>query len=405
MSKVILYACSGRSFFSRNIGRKIPSIVQCWERMNYKVHLLCGGDIDGVPQDIEGYLAKEYHDKWFRKAKILRPIVNSISERRDIFHDLKMRAALSEMTREISPDIIWERSCRLHCAGLEIARENGIPYVLEWKDHLIPYSFSRFHSAAVAMETRKNAEADFIVVESEIIRDNLGLEGVDKDKILVAQNAVDVNEFNRNEKAGSKIRAEMGVADDEILAGYLGSYAFYHDTRRLVLAADILRKQKMEKIKILMIGRGEEFPESHRLAEKLGLLDANLIMRPTVPLQQVAGILSALDIAVLPGSTEIICPIKIQEYMASGLPTAAPDYECNREVIDDGKTGVLFTPKNEQELAKAISSLAEDRDMRMKMGQEARDEVEHRFTWEKTWGAALDDICQKVMRQSDRRRS
>jgi len=396
MSKVVLYACSGRSFSSRTIGRKIPSIVQCWKRMNYEVHLLCGGDVDGVAEESDGDSANEYHARWFRKARTLRPIVHSISEKRDIIHDQQMRVALSQLARKVSPDIVWERSCRLHCAGLEVARENGIPYVLEWKDHLIPYSFSWFHAAAVAMEKRKNAEADSIVVESETLRNNLAREGVDAGKVLVAHNAVNVNEFRRDDKAGATIRGEMGVGEDEILAGYLGSYAFYHDARRLVLAADILRKEGMQKIKILMIGRGEEFPESQRLAEELGLLDANLIIRPTVPLQQVAGILSALDIAVLPGSTDIICPIKIQEYMASELATVAPDYESNREVIDDGKTGILFAPKNERALAKAISSLAKNREMRLKLGQRARQEVKHRFTWEKTWGAVLDDI---ILRQ------
>jgi len=52
---------------------------------------------------------------------------------------------------------------------------------------------------------------------------------------------------------------ELKIKDDEILVGYLGSYNFYHDSVRLVLAADILRKQGKKPTKILMVGTGKEY--------------------------------------------------------------------------------------------------------------------------------------------------
>lgn len=141
-----------------------------------------------------------------------------------------------------------------------------------------------------------------------------------------------------------------------------------------------------------MVGQGQEYPKARRIALQRGLLDTILIMKPIVPADKVPSILAALDIAVLPGSTDIICPIKIQEYMASELPTLAPDYSCNREVVDDGKNGMLFTPKNERALAEKISILANDDELRSRLGKEARQEVQRRFTWGKTWGAALECI-------------
>ena len=110
--------------------------------------------------------------------------------------------------------------------------------------------------------------------------------------------------------------------------------------------------------------------------------------------------LSALDIAVLPGSTDIICPIKVQEYMASGLPAIVPDYPCNREVIADGVTGMLFEPKNERALADKILVLAKDKNMRQHMGDMARQEVLKRFTWEETWGRALNEVFNRLKRNA-----
>jgi len=390
----ILYLCGGRSFLSEKPIRKISSVVDCWRKMEYEVLHVCGGDIlddsgDGVATE---YGAMSFHRQWYRRVGILNPLIRTVSERRDIRHDSAMVTHLGKICNSFKPDLIWERSCRLHYAGLVMARRLGVPYVLEWKDNIASYWLSLYRSRARRMEKRKNSEADFIVTESAVLRSDLIREGIDGGKILVAQNAVDPEKFHRDVEAGLRTRKELGVKRETVLVGYLGSYAWYHGAGRLVKAMDVLRKRYVENVRCLMVGTGKEYDKMRRLAEKNGLLGSAIIMKPGVPPHEVPGILAALDIAVLPGSTDIICPIKIQEYMATELATLAPDYACNREVIDNGRTGMLFTPKDERALAEKIAMLAQDHAMRRTMGQKARKEVEHCFTWEKTWGAALARI-------------
>jgi len=394
----ILYLCPGRSFYSGHLGRKLAGVAQCWRDAGHDVKHICGGDIcgDGAPGG-GGYGWQGTHTRWYRKAPGMAPLVTSVSEWRDIRHDSQMLEHLATVCRDWRPDVIWERSCRLHCAGLTCARQIDVPYVLEWKDHLVDYAFSLFKSRALRMEAKKNHEADHVVVESGVLRDELGREGVDTGKIIVAHNAVQADQFSRDERKRAQVRSDLGVDDDTVLVGYLGSYAFYHDTAGLVLAADIVRKSgPAAKVKILMVGAGKEYVGSQKLAKDLGLLDNMLTMIPGVPKDQVPGMLAALDIAVLPGSTDIICPIKIQEYMACELPSVLPDYACNREVIETGQTGVLFAPRDAQELAVKIIALAEDSRARLRIGQAARREVERRFTWQSTWGAALEGILNKM---------
>jgi glycosyltransferase involved in cell wall biosynthesis len=158
-----------------------------------------------------------------------------------------------------------------------------------------------------------------------------------------------------------------------------------------------LLRRKGSKLRILMLGDGQEYIECRSLAERLGLLEAGvLLMKPRIPKQEVPGVLAAMDIAVLPGSTDIICPIKIQEYMAAELPSVLPDYPANREVIVQGETGMLFRPKDEQSLADALLALAKDAALRQRMGVAARAEVMAKYTWEHTWGAAMDEILRRV---------
>lgn len=388
----VLYLCSARSFRSDHPGRKIASVAQCWRGMGNEVVLVCGGDIEVTPPGIQAqeYGRAAYHNQWFRKLRILGPLVRSASERRDLLHDAAMLKHLQGVCCSGKPDLVWERSSRLHCAGLTLARELKVPYVLEWKDHLVEYRFSFYRSRALAMEILKNREADHVVVESGVLRTGLAGQGVDVRKVIIAHNAVEPREFVRELAHRTRVRTELGVSDDTMLVGYLGSYAFYHDAARLVLAADLCRKKKAKaNLKFLMVGAGKEYSQTHELAVKLGLLDELVVMRPGVPNKEVPGILAALDIAVLPGSTDIICPVKVQEYMACELPVVLPDYSCNREVVRDRETGFFFEPKNATSLAEMISLLAANSGLRRSVGERARAEVLRRFTWEATWGAAL----------------
>lgn len=391
----VLYIAGGRSVSGQDPGRKILSILDCWRRNVHFISAVFGGDIRGgsAARGLNDFGSVSFHRQWYRRINLLNPLIHTLSEWRDIQHDAAMVRHLELSLESSKPDLIWERSCRLHCAGLVMAQRLGVPYVLEWKDHLVDYRFSLFRGKALRMEQRKNQEADYIVVESGVLRDQLEREGGDGRKIIVAHNAVDANEFTRDAQLRTQVRKDWGFDDETILVGYLGSYAFYHDTARLVRAAQLIRTHDTTgKIKILMVGAGKEYAESRELAEKMHLLDDILIMKPGVPKEVVPALLAALDIAVLPGSTDIICPIKVQEYMASALPSVIPDYPCNREVLRDGETGVLFKPKDEKALAEKILLLAGNRNLREDIGSRAREEAVHRFSWEATWGAALAHI-------------
>jgi glycosyltransferase involved in cell wall biosynthesis len=372
----------------------MKDLVKCWRELGYEVEHICGGDFSQVAgSSYAGTGNTQSPQKWYHKLKLLAPLKNSISEKRDIQNDIQIESSLEEMAGQNRPDIIWERSSRLHYAGLRVARKIGVPYVHEWIDNIGNYSFSLHHRKVVEIERYKNQQADYVVVVSEKIKADLINGGVDKNKILVAYNAVNPDEFYVDPVSRKEYRRELGIGSDEVLVGYLGNFSWYHDMTRLALAADVLKKKGETKIKVLMVGKGREYQKVYRLAEKLGLLDSMVIMKSWVPAETVPKVLSALDIAVLAGSTDIICPIKVQEYMAMELPTVLPDYPCNREVVTDGETGIRFEPKNEKTLAEKLLLLAKDSQLRGRLGKTARQEIIKRFTWEKTWGKALQKIA------------
>ena len=66
--------------------------------------------------------------------------------------------------------------------------------------------------------------------------------------------------------------------------------------------------------------------------------------------------------------------------MAAGTPVVAADGGGMGEVVRHGETGLLVPPADAEAIAKAVSQLADDEDLRMRLGTAARERVSENFT-------------------------
>ena len=88
------------------------------------------------------------------------------------------------------------------------------------------------------------------------------------------------------------------------------------------------------------------------------------------------------DIGVLTSDSEGFSNALL-EYMACGVASVATDVGGNRELIQNGKTGVLV-PKGEPEaLARAIIELLDDNEYRNWLGSNAKALVTSEYSWDK----------------------
>jgi len=398
LKSMMLYLISGRSATSNCIGRKIPEVTIVMNQL-ISTELLCGGDLKGGNgQGSESHKmmsAAEYHAKWYRKNAFINLLTRSVSELKDMFHNYETYKYISQSDKKY--DMIWERSSRLHWAGIFYANKHGIPCVLEWKDSLITYRYSLFHCVATRMERWKNKNSDFIIVESQVLKDMLIKEGINGGKIYIAYNAVNPEEFHKNTTQGSIIRHQLGISSNEIVVGYVGSYAFYHDSIRMILAASVMRSRGKNNVRWILIGSGKDEKQCRDLAVKEGLYGKEVLMIPQIDKYLVPQYLSAMDITILPGSTDIICPIKVMEYMAAKSVVLVPDFACNREVINENN-GLLFKPFNENSIADALCKVCDDASLREKLAENAYKTVIEHFTWDKTYGDVLKNILDKLER-------
>jgi glycosyltransferase involved in cell wall biosynthesis len=88
-----------------------------------------------------------------------------------------------------------------------------------------------------------------------------------------------------------------------------------------------------------------------------------------------------MDVGVVADErTGVASPMKLLEYMAMGKAVAAPNLPNIRDVLTQGRNGLLFEPGRADDLSSAISRLS-DRHLRQPLGQAARDLVVRQRNW------------------------
>ena len=149
------------------------------------------------------------------------------------------------------------------------------------------------------------------------------------------------------------MRWRAGVRDDTLL---LGCCAGLREEKRhdLVLAAAAQLAVRGVRIHVLFIGDGPQRESLQGLAGQLGLRDR---LHITGYVDDVQDWLRACDVVCLASSHEVQ-PLALMEAQASGLPVVASAVGAVAELIDHGRTGLLFPRGDSTRLADGIQALA-----------------------------------------------
>ena len=76
-------------------------------------------------------------------------------------------------------------------------------------------------------------------------------------------------------------------------------------------------------------------------------------------------------------------PVKLFEYMATGLPVVASNFPLWREIVEGNNCGLCIDPLNPKEIAEAIEYLLTHPEEAQRMGASGRRAVEEKYNWTK----------------------
>ncbi|MDC0997164.1 glycosyltransferase, partial [Pseudomonadales bacterium] len=99
--------------------------------------------------------------------------------------------------------------------------------------------------------------------------------------------------------------------------------------------------------------------------------------------------LSCMDVYALPSISGEFFPNSILEAMSTGIPWVGCDIAGLKELTAGGEAGEVVSIGDIDALVLIMSRLVEDTDLRMRMGLNAREEVEKKFSIQQVFSRVL----------------
>lgn len=207
-------------------------------------------------------------------------------------------------------------------------------------------------------------DADIAV--SREVRESMGRRRADR--VRVIRHGVAVADVLEQKSARSSIRAELGIADDEVVVGTVANFRrekAYDDL--LEAAALAIASSPESPLRFVAVGQGpleEHIRQRHR---ELGLGDRFVL---TGYRDDAVRVMSAFDLFTLASHHEGL-PVALMDALVLGLPVVATRVGGIPEAVDEGTEGLLVPPGAPDLLARAWLSLAHDAALRKRMGESA----------------------------------
>jgi colanic acid/amylovoran biosynthesis glycosyltransferase len=248
-------------------------------------------------------------------------------------------------------------------AALIIHRLTGIPFSFTAHGHDIHID--------LRMLDRKVEAAAFVVTVSsynkELITEKCGNDK--RDKIFIIHCGVD-NEifFPTPKNIHNKSFRILCVASFEEVKGH----------KYLIEACGLLHKQGFN-FECHLVGDGPLRKQVGFEIKKSGLED-KIVIHGVLERIDVVKQMRSADIFVLPsvhtkrGNREGI-PVALMEAMSVALPVLSTELSGIPELVENGITGILVTPRDSVSLADGMQRLLSDDQLRTKMGRKGREKV------------------------------
>lgn len=127
-----------------------------------------------------------------------------------------------------------------------------------------------------------------------------------------------------------------------------------------------------DQVQLVLPGEGEGLGACKALAKKLGL--ENRVVFPGF-VADIGSLLAQAELAVSSSRSEGL-PFNLMEAMFCGLPVVASNVKGNADLVEEGKTGLLFPYDDERAFAEAVRKLLDDRELLRRMGENGRRRAE-----------------------------
>ena len=267
----------------------------------------------------------------------------------DLARKIAIHSALCQM--KFKPEVAYGHFWICGWELYNYAKKKRIPLFVATGESII----SEFIHVTKSMKSFFEYVQGVICVSSKNKNESIELGLTTGEKCMVAPNSINTSLFHINDK--QKIRVDLNIPENAFVVAFVGWFKHVKGPERLAAAIDTITEG--EPVYSIFIGAGtEENPQCRNmLVKKYSKHDG-------VPIY-----LNAADVFVLPTRHEGCCN-SIVEAMACGLPIISSNLPFNWDILDDSNS-IMVDPDNIEDIAKAIVTLRDNKELRLRLAQGA----------------------------------
>lgn len=355
--------------------------------------------ITGFPNYPTGIIPKKYRGKLFDKEaidniKVIRtfliPDTKSSTLRRLANYLSFMISSIIGGFSFKKYDIVYATSPQLFVgvSGLIFSKLHRAKFVFEVRDLWVDFAeaLNQIKNKNILklgrrLERYLYNKADLIITVTNGYKEHLIKQEIDKDKIEVVTNGVDVDFYKPSNRNVEELRDKYNLKDKFVIlfAGNIGA------AQGLDAVLDAAKKlEDYNDIVFMFVGEGVEKEKLMEKAENMQL--SNVIFEKGQPKSKIIDYHNMSDATLVSLKKfelfNITLPSKTFDALAIGKPVLIGVDGEAREIIEKADAGLFFEPENGESLANCVLKLYNKKDLCQKFGANARLYAEKYFTRE-----------------------
>ncbi len=293
------------------------------------------------------------------------------------WRDWRALRRLVDIVTRLQPDLIHGHSAKGGFLARMAAARRNIPAI--YTPHILP--FRKYRSSLkryiyCALERYAARRTDFLIAVSDSERRAaLDANLLPADRVPVIPNGIVASDYYYPQRREA-VRQELGVDEATVLVGAVGDLRPQKDYDTLVNAAALFAPSAL--VQFVVAGEGWLRDQLTALIERLGVGDRVTLLGWH---EDIAGLLAALDVFVMPSSYEG-CPYALLQAMAAGTPIVASATADIADIIVDGTSGRLAPVGDAQALSETIKQVLADRQSSRQMANRAQQLVRQEYKLE-----------------------
>ena len=269
--------------------------------------------------------------------------------------------SLGEFIRHSKPDLIIVHGYSTHIWTKLALVYAKIPVKLIHVEH----NTEKYTPFRRYLTRKLDKYTDRYICVSKGVANHLIKQGIDKSKVKVIYNGIDIQSFDLAKEK-----------HDIFTVGMVARFSKQKDQMTLIKAIEYLIKEKNEKINLLLMGIGktrkkcEKYISEHNLDNNIKIIEGNF-----------KDLIVKTDLFVLATHYEgfglVLC-----EAIAAKTPVISTDVSGANEVVLNNKTGLLVEDNNVLDLTNNILKMKNNKELRESLSKEAYDFINKNFSLE-----------------------